>query len=76
MVHAHYCALYPKRPYVVHEVNMWCTCCLMSFVLDPSTLLSLTLTLCSKNKKIKQKEKEKEIEKTKSTVCELDTPTI
>ena len=48
-----------------NEVNMWCPCCMMSFVLDPSTLFSascdLTLTLCSKNRKIiKQNENENE----------------
>ena len=58
MVHANYCAPYPKQPYIVHEVNMWYSCCMTSFVLDPFTLFSashdLTLTLCSKNKKIRK----------------------
>ena len=58
MVHAHYCASYPKRPYIEHEANMWCLCCMMSSALDPSTLFSvscdLTLTLCSKNRKIRK----------------------
>jgi len=67
MVHAHYCAPYPKWPCIEHEVNMWYPCCMMSFVLDPSTLfsvshdswLSLTLTLCSKNRKIRKENEKK-----------------
>ena len=55
MVHAHYCAAYPKQPCIVYEANMWYSCCITLFVLDPSTLFSvscdLTLTLCSKNRK-------------------------
>ena len=58
MVHANYCAPYPKQPCVVHEVNMWYPYYMTSFVLDPSTLFSvshdLTLTLCSKNRKIRK----------------------
>ena len=58
MVHAPYCAAYPKQPCVVHEANMWYPCCMTSFVLDPSTSFStscdLTLTLCSKNRKIRK----------------------
>ena len=58
MVHAHYYAPYPKQLCIVHEVNMWYLCCIMSLVLDPSTLFSashdLTLTLCSKNRKIRK----------------------
>jgi len=37
MVHAYYCISYPKWPCVEHEVNMWYSCCIMSFVLEPST---------------------------------------
>ena len=37
MVHANYCAPYPKQPCVDHEANMWCSCCMMSFVLESST---------------------------------------
>ena len=55
MVHANYCASYPKQPCIVYEVNMWYPCCMTSLVLDPSTLFSashdLTLTLCSKIRK-------------------------
>ena len=58
MVHAHYYAPYPKQPCIVHEVNMWYLYCIMSLVLDSSTLFSashdLTLTLCSKNRKIRK----------------------
>ena len=58
MVHARYCATYPKQLYVVYEANMWYLCCMTSFVLDSSTLFSascdLTLTLCSKNRKIRK----------------------
>ena len=42
---------------------MWYLCCMMSSVLDPSTLFSvscdLTLTLYSKNRKIRKENKEK-----------------
>ena len=31
MVHARYCASYPKRPCVKHEANMWCPYCMMLF---------------------------------------------
>ena len=31
MVHASYCASYPKWPCVKHEANMWCLCCMISF---------------------------------------------
>ena len=31
MVHANYCAPYPKQPCVKHEANMWCPCCIISF---------------------------------------------
>ena len=58
MVHACYCASYPKQPYIVHEANMWYLYCITSFVLDPSILFSvscdLTLTLCSENRKIRK----------------------
>ena len=37
MVYAYYCAPYPKWLCVKHEVNMWYLCCMMSFVLEPST---------------------------------------
>jgi len=40
MVCVHYCAPYPKQPCVEHEVNMCYPCCMMSFVLEPSTLFS------------------------------------
>ena len=40
MVHAKYYASYPKQPCVVHEANMWCPCCMMSFVLESSTKFS------------------------------------
>ena len=30
MVHASYCAPYPKWPCIKHEVNMWYSCCMMS----------------------------------------------
>ena len=43
MVYAHYYTPYPKQPYVAHEVNMWYTCCLTLFVLDPSTLFSASV---------------------------------
>ena len=43
MVHANYCAPYPKQPYVVYEANMWCPCCMMSFVLKSSTKFSQVL---------------------------------
>ena len=59
MVHAYYCASYPKQLCVEHEANMWCPCCMTLSVLDPSTSFSmscdLTLTLCSKNRKIRNK---------------------
>ena len=58
MVCAHYCAPYPKLPYVGHKINMWSPYCITSFVLDPSTSFStshdLILTLCSKNRKIRK----------------------
>ena len=62
MVHASYYASYPKVPCVRHEVNMWCTCCIISLLLEPSiffyiscdrVMSSLTLTLSSKNRKMK-----------------------
>ena len=31
MVCAKHCAPYPKQPCVVHEVNIWCPCCITSF---------------------------------------------
>jgi len=40
MVRAHYCAPYPKWPCVEHEVNMCYSCCMTSFVLEPSTPFS------------------------------------
>ena len=36
MVHANYCAPYPKPPYVRHKINMWCTCCITLILLEPS----------------------------------------
>ena len=58
MVHARYCAAYPKQLYVVYKANMWYLYCITSFVLDPSTLFfvscDLILTLCSKNRKIRK----------------------
>jgi len=35
MVHANYCAPYPKQPCVVHEVNIWYPCCMTLLVLEP-----------------------------------------
>ena len=29
MVHARYCASYPKWPCVKHKANVWCPCCMM-----------------------------------------------
>jgi len=56
LVYACYYAPYSKWPCIVYEVNMWYPCCMMLFVLDPSSLFfashDLTLTLCSKNGKI------------------------
>ena len=43
MVCAHYCAPYPKRLCVAHEVNMWYTCCMTLFVLDLSTPFSASV---------------------------------
>ena len=40
MVHANYCAPYPKQPCVVHEINMWYSCCMMSLVLESSMTFS------------------------------------
>jgi len=40
MARAYYCAPYPKQPYIEHEVNMCYPCCMMLFVLEPSTLFS------------------------------------
>ena len=58
MVHANYCAPYPKLSCIEYEANMWCPCCMMLSALDSSTLFSvscdLTLTLCSKNRKIRK----------------------
>ena len=42
MVHAHYCAPYPKQPDIEYEVNMWYPYCMTSFVLEPSTLFSVS----------------------------------
>jgi len=36
MVYASYCASYPKVPCVRHEVNMQCTYCIMTLLLEPS----------------------------------------
>ena len=38
MVCANYCASYPKPPCVKHEVNMCGPCCMMSFILEFSTM--------------------------------------
>ena len=58
MVRAPYCTAYSKQPCVVYEANMWYPCYMTSFVLDSSTLFSvscdLILTLCSKNRKIRK----------------------
>ena len=43
MVHANYCAPYPKQPCIVHEANMWCPCCITSSVLESSTKFSQVL---------------------------------
>ena len=65
MVCANYCIPYPKQPCVVHEVNIWYSCYMTLFVLDPFTPFSafhdLTLALYSKNRKIKQKQKPNKI---------------
>ena len=67
MVYANYCIPYPKGPCIEYEINIWYLYCMISFVLEPSTLfytscdpwLLLTLTLCSKNRKVrKQNENE------------------
>ena len=42
MVHANYCAPYSKQPCVVHGANMWCLCCMTSFVLGASTSFSMS----------------------------------
>ena len=42
MVHASYGAPYPKVPYVRHEVNIQCTCCMTSLLLESSMSLSQT----------------------------------
>ena len=31
---------YPKQPCVVHEANMWCSCCMILSVLESSTKFS------------------------------------
>ena len=55
MVHAGYCAPYPKVPCVRYGINMQCTCCMISLFLEPSTsfYVSCDLTLSSKNRKMK-----------------------
>ena len=40
MVHANYYAPYPKLPYVEYKINIYCLCCMMSFVLESSTKFS------------------------------------
>jgi len=40
MVHANYCAPYPKQLCVVHEVNMWYLYYMISLVLEPSKTFS------------------------------------
>ena len=50
MVRANYCAPYPKWPWVIHEANMWCPCCLTSlcsssfYILLLSPVISLVTT--------------------------------
>ena len=63
MVHAYYCAPYPKRPCVEHEANMCCPCYMTSLVLESFTSFfvscDLTLTLVVlkiENRKINRKE--------------------
>ena len=46
MVHANYCASFPKPPCVEHEVNMWGPYCMMSFVLKSSTMFFPSLMIC------------------------------
>ena len=67
MVCAHHCATYPKQLCIVHEANMWCSCCVTSFVLDSPSLFSMscdpTLTLFVlkiENRKIKWNENRSE----------------
>jgi len=43
MVCANYCAPYPKQPCVVHEINMWYSCYMMSLVLESSMTFSQVL---------------------------------
>jgi len=47
MVYANYCAPYPKQSYVVHEVNMWYSYCMMLLVLEPSITFSEVLSQIS-----------------------------
>ena len=61
MICANYCIPYPKQLYIVHEANMWCSCCVTSFVLDSPSSFSAsgdpTLTLVVlkiENRKIKR----------------------
>ena len=50
LVCANYCAPYPKWPWVIHEANMWCPCCMMSlcsssfYFILLSTIISLVTT--------------------------------
>ena len=43
MVHAHYCAPYPKWPCIDHEASICCSCCMTLLVLEPSTKFSYVL---------------------------------
>ena len=45
MVHANYCAPYPKWPWVIHEANMWCSCCMTSLCSSSFHFLLLSLVI-------------------------------
>ena len=63
MVHANYCAPYPKPPCVRHEVNMWYTCCIISLFLEPSMSFFLCHITNPNPKFYKYKNKSKRKEK-------------
>ena len=79
MVHARYCAPYPKWLCVWHEANMCCPCCMMSlysktfYSILSSSMISLVTDVtvwqinpnpsCSKNRKRKEKEKENKVKR-------------
>jgi len=45
MVHASYCAPYPKWPCVKHEANIWCPCCMTSLCSRTFYFLLLSLVI-------------------------------